>query len=55
MIISLDQPEGLVHRGEVDDGVRVHVVLVQRPPGLVQPLVLTRPPDGVIRPVHRDV
>ena len=41
-------PECLVHWGEVDDGVRVDVVLVQGPPGLVQPLVLTGPPDGVV-------
>ena len=41
-------PECFVHWGEVDDGVRVDVVLVQRPAGLVQPLVLTGPPDGVV-------
>ena len=48
-------PECFVHWCEVDDGVRVDVVLVQCPPGLVQPLVLTGPPDGVVRPVHGNV
>ena len=41
-------PECLVHGGEVDDGVSVDVVLVQGPARLVQPLVLARPPDGVV-------
>ena len=48
-------PEGLVHRGEVEEGVGRHVVLVQGPTGLVQPDVLLRPPHGVVGPVHRDV
>ena len=48
-------PESLVHWGEVDDGVCIDVVLVQRVAGLVQPLVPVGPPDGVVRPVHRDV
>ena len=48
-------PESLVHRCEVDDSVRIDIVLVQRPPGLVQPLVPVGPPDGVIRPVHGDI
>ena len=37
-----------MHGGEVDDGVSVDVVLVQGPARLVQPLVLARPPDGVV-------
>ena len=41
-------PECFVHWCEVDHGVRVHVVLVQGPPRLVQPLVLAGPPDGVV-------
>ena len=41
-------PECFVHWCEVDHGVGVDIVLVQRPPGLVQPLVLAGPPDGVV-------
>ena len=44
-----------MHWCEVDHGVRVDVVLVQGEAGLVQPLVLTGPPDGVVRPVHCNV
>ena len=47
MEVSLS-PQCFVHWGEVDHGVCVDVVLVQRPAGLVQPLVLTGPPDGVV-------
>ena len=48
-------PQLFVHWCEVDDGVGVDAVLVQRPARLVQPDVPRRPPDGVVGPVHRDV
>ena len=60
--VAVDEPqvgqldaECLVHRGEVDEGVGRDVVLVQRPPRLVQPDVLLGPPHRVVRPVHGNV
>ena len=39
----------------MNDGVRIDVVLIQGPSGLVQPLVLTWPPDSVVGPIHSNV
>ena len=53
--VAVDEPqvgqldaECLVHWGEVDEGVGCDVVLVQRPPRLVQPDILLRPPHCVV-------
>ena len=44
-----------MHWREVDEGVGRDAVPVQRPPRLVQPDILLRPPHRVVRPVHGNV
>ena len=45
----------LVHRGEDEPGVRLHAVLVEGAARARQPEGARRPPQRVVRPVHRDV
>ena len=37
-----------VHWSKMNDGVRIDVVLIKSPSGLVQPFILTWPPDSVV-------
>lgn len=48
-------PQRLVHGREVEHGVGLHAVLVERRPSPRQPAVARRPPERVIRPIQRDI
>ena len=47
--------QGLVHRREMEQRIRLHSVLIQRRARPRQPNVARRPPERVIRPIGSDI
>lgn len=44
-----------VHSGELQFGVSLDPVLIQRRPGPGEPWIPVRPPQSMIRPIHGDI